>query len=142
MGKVKVRRVVIDTNVVISAFLFGGEPGELIPLWKGAVIQPLASREIVDEYLRVLAYPRFGLSTEEMNFILYQEILPHFEIVRAKVGPVIIKEDPSDDKFIRCAEAGKATIVISGDKHLIDLGSYGKVKIVTPGVFLATLQEV
>jgi putative PIN family toxin of toxin-antitoxin system len=142
MGKVKVKRVVIDTNVVISAFLFGGEPAELIPLWKGAAIQPLASKEIIDEYLRVLAYPRFGLSAEEINFILYQEILPHFEIVRAKAGPVIIKEDPSDDKFIRCAEAGKATIVISGDKHLIDLGSYGKVKIVTPGVFLGTLKEV
>ena len=142
MGKVKVKRIVIDTNVVISAFLFSGEPGQLVPLWKSGRINPLASKEIVDEYLRVLAYPRFGLSTEEINFVLYQEILPHFEIVRAKVGPVIIEEDPSDDKFIRCAEAGKATIVISGDKHLVDLGSYGKVKIVTPGVFLGSLKEV
>ena len=108
-------------------------------MWKRGVVQPLASKEIVDEYLRVLTYPRFGLSPEEIDFILYQEILPHFEIVRSKAGRVIIKEDPSDDKFIRCAEAGKATIVISGDKHLIDLGSYGQVKILTPSVFLEAL---
>jgi putative PIN family toxin of toxin-antitoxin system len=141
MGKVKVKRVVMDTNVVISAFLFGGEPGELIPLWQRRVIQPLASREMIDEYLRVLTYPRFGLAPDEMNFVLYQEILPHFEIVRAKAGPVIIKEDPSDDKFIRCAEAGKAGIVISGDKHLLALGSWGKVKILAPADFLATLKN-
>jgi putative PIN family toxin of toxin-antitoxin system len=62
MGKVKVKRVVIDTNVVISALLFGGEPGELIPLWKSGRIKPLASKEMVDEYLRVLTYPKFGLT--------------------------------------------------------------------------------
>jgi hypothetical protein len=139
MGKVKVERVVIDTNVVISAFLFGGEPGELIPLWKSGRINPLASKEIVDEYLRVLTYPKFRLAPEEINFILYQEILPHFEIVRAKPGRVIVRDDPSDDEFIRCAEAGKARIVISGDQHLIGLGSYGKVKIVTVAQFLEEL---
>lgn len=141
MGKVQVKRVVIDTNVVISAFLFGGKPGGLIPLWKSGRIQPLVSKEIVDEYLRVLTYPKFSLAPEEINFILYHEILPHFEIVRAKPGRVIIRDDPSDDKFIRCAEAGKAETVISGDQHLIDLGSYGKVKIVTPSEFLANLKR-
>ena len=70
MGKVKVRRVVIDTNVLISAFLFGGDPGELIPLWKSGRIHPLASKGIIDEYLRVLAYPKFSLSPEEINFIV------------------------------------------------------------------------
>ena len=64
MGTQKVDRVVIDTNVVVSALLFGGTPGELIPLWKSGRIKPLASAEIIDEYIRVLAYPKFKLSTE------------------------------------------------------------------------------
>jgi putative PIN family toxin of toxin-antitoxin system len=136
MGKVKVKRVVIDTNVVISAFLFGGEPGELIPLWKSGRINPLASKEIVDEYLRVLTYPKFGLAPEEINFILYQEIVPHFEIVRVKPGRVIIGDDPSDDKFIRCAEAGRAKTIISGDQHLLRLKSFGSIRILTPARFL------
>jgi predicted nucleic acid-binding protein len=44
MGKVKMRAVVIDTNVLVSALLFGGAPGELIPLWKAGNIQPKASK--------------------------------------------------------------------------------------------------
>jgi len=139
VGKVKVKRVVIDTNVVISAFLFGGGPGELIALWKSGRIQPLASKEIVDEYLRVLTYPKFRLTPEEINFILYQEILPHFGIVRAKPGRVIVGDDPSDDKFIRCAEAGKAKTIVSSDHHLLRLKSFGAIRILTPARFLAEL---
>jgi hypothetical protein len=139
MGQVKVTRVVIDTNVVISAFLFEGGPGELVPLWKSGRINPLASRGIIDEYLRVLTYPKFRLTPEEIDFILYQEILPHFEIVRAKPGPVIVRDDPSDDKFIRCAKAGKAKRIISGDRHLLRLKQYQTIKILTPAQFLAEL---
>jgi putative PIN family toxin of toxin-antitoxin system len=139
MGKVKVKRVVIDTNVVISALLFGGEPAELIPLWKSGRIKPLASNEIVDEYLRVLTYPKFGLTPEEINFIFYQEIVPHFEIVRAKPGRVIVGDDPSDDKFIRCAQAGRAKTIISGDRHLLRLKSFGSIEILTPARFLKEL---
>jgi putative PIN family toxin of toxin-antitoxin system len=136
MGKVKVKRVVIDTNVVISALLFGGEPGELIPLWKSGSIKALVSTEIVDEYLRVLTYPKFGLAAEEINFLLYQEILPYFEIVRPKPGRVIVGDDPSDDKFIRCAEAGRAKTIISGDQHLLRLQYFGNISILTPVRFL------
>ena len=133
-------RVVIDTNVVVSAFLFGGTPGKLIPMWKSGRIQPFASKEIIDEYLRVLAYPKFNLSEEEINFILYHEILPYFEVVRAKHGPLIIADDPLDDKFIRCAEAARAKIIISGDQHLTDLKSYGKVRILIPSRFIDEIQ--
>jgi putative PIN family toxin of toxin-antitoxin system len=139
MGKVKVKRVVIDTNVVISALLFGGEPGELIPLWKSGRIKPLASKEMVDEYLRVLTYPKFGLTPEEINFLLYQEIVPYFEIVKAKPGRVIVGDDPSDDKFIRCAQAGRAKTIISGDRHLLRLKSFGSIEILTPARFLKEL---
>jgi hypothetical protein len=135
MGKIEVIRVVIDTNVVISALLFGGIPGKLLKLWKNEYIKPLISKEIIDEYLKVLAYPKFKLSGEEINYLLYQEILPFFEIITAKHILPIIKEDPDDDKFIRCAQAGKAEIIISGDKHLLALKSYRKIKILSPSEF-------
>ena len=141
MGKIEVTRVVIDTNVVVSALLFGGVPGKLIPLWKGGRIRPLASKEIIEEYLRVLAYPKFQLSEEEINYLLYQEILPYSEIIRTKRGLVIVKQDPADDMFIRCAVAGKANMIISGDQHLLALKSYGKLKIVAPSQFLKQLQQ-
>jgi putative PIN family toxin of toxin-antitoxin system len=128
--------VVIDTNVVISALLFGGMPGKLIILWKNERIKPLVSREIIDEYLKVLAYPKFKLSEEEINYILYQEILPFFEVIVVEQRPVIIKADPSDDKFIRCAQSGKAKVIISGDKHLLALKPHRKIKILSPSQFL------
>jgi putative PIN family toxin of toxin-antitoxin system len=141
MGKVEITRLVIDTNVVVSALLFGGVPGKLVPLWKSGRIRALASKEMIEEYLRVLTYPKFELSEEEINYLLYQEILPYFEIVWTKPGPVIVEEDPSDDMFIRCADAGKANTIISGDQHLLDLKSYGKIKILTPSQFLKQLPK-
>jgi len=141
MGKVEIAPVVIDTNVVVSALLFGGVPGKLLPLWKSGRIRVLASKEMIEEYLKVLAYPKFDLSEEEINYLLYQEILPYFEIVRTKPGPLIVARDPSDDIFIRCAEAGKAHTIISGDQHLLNLKSYGKVSILTPSQFLKQIQK-
>ena len=120
MGKKKIIRVVLDTNVLVSALLFGGIPGKLIPLWKSKRITPLLSREILDEYLRVLAYPKFNLTKDEILFIITQEILPWFEIVEStRKGISYVLEDPEDDKFIHCAISGKADFLISGDQHLL-----------------------
>ena len=94
MGKTKVIRVVIDTNVLVSALLFGGVSGRLVPLWKSGRVQPLASQAMIDEVLRVLAYPKFNLSPKEVEFLLYEEILPWFEIVEAVVGSPFIEDDP------------------------------------------------
>ncbi len=133
--------VVIDTNVIVSAILFGGIPGELMPLWKSGRIKPLVSKEIIDEYIKVLAYPKFELSEAEINYILYNEILPYFDIIQIKDSPVIIKVDPSDDKFIHCAKTGKAGVIISGDQHLLNLKTYQKIKILTPVKFLENLNK-
>jgi uncharacterized protein len=133
MGAVK---VVVDTNVLVSALLFGGKPGELILLWQRARIKPLASKEIIDEYLRVLTYAKFKLSEEEINFLLYSEILPYLEVIDVPPGPRIIRNDPEDDKFIRCALAGKAGYIISGDHHLLSMKSFQKIKILSPSDFL------
>lgn len=137
MGQTKIRSVVIDTNALVSALLFGGVPGRLVPLWKERIIRPKASKDIIEEYIRVLAYPMFQLSEEEINFLLYHEILPYFEIVRIKEGPILVVKDPSDDKFIRCAQASGARIIVSGDQHLLKLSPYGQIRILPPSHFLA-----
>ena len=134
MGKIK---VVIDTNVFISAILFGGTPGELIPLWKTDQINPLFSKPILDEYLKVLAYPKFRLSESEINYILYVETLPFFDVVFPSSSGKIVDNDTTDDKFIHCAKSGKARVIISGDHHLLNLKSYQNINIQTPASFLA-----
>jgi len=142
MGQSKIELVIIDTNVLVSALLFGGVPGELIPLWKDRTVQPKASKEMVEEYIRVLAYPKFELSEEEINFLFHYEILPYFEVIRIKAGPILVAKDPSDDKFIRCAQAAGAKIIISGDQHLKKLSPYRQIRILSPSEFLALLKSV
>jgi len=137
MGQIKEMKVVIDTNVLISALLFGGTPGKLVPLWKNGRIKPQASKEIIEEYIKVLAYPKFELSEAEITYLLHGEILPYFNIVAPGSGNLLVKDDSSDDKFIHCAETGKAKFIITGDHHLLQLKSYGKIEILGPSDFLA-----
>jgi len=136
-----VRSVAIDTNVIVSALLFGGKPGELIRLWKTGQIQPLISKEITEEYLRVLAYPKFNLSEKEISFLFNHEILSYFKAVRIKPGRwKTAIDDPSDDMFIRCAVSGMCKIIISdhisGDRHLLDLKTYDQIRTLSVSMFL------
>ena len=121
MGQIQVKKIVIDTNVLVSGLLFKGLPAKLVSLWKKRMIQPCCSREIVEEYLRVLSYPKFQLSESEIDFILTHEVLPYFEVIKVKQGRLFIKADPGDDKFIWCALAGRAQAIVSGDSHLLKL---------------------
>ena len=135
MGQ-KITRVVIDTNVIVSALLFGGIPGELISLWKNNVIKPLVTQKIIGEYINVLAYPKFKLIENEINYLIYNEILPFFDVITSESKQQIVLEDPSDDKFVQCAISGKADYIISGDHHLLSLASLRDIKIVDPSKFL------
>lgn len=137
MGTQKlILKVVIDTNVIVSALLFGGTPGELIPLWQNNRIHPLVSREIIDEYIRVLAYPKFELTEKEIQYLVYQQLLPYFQVVKTQPGQVIVQTDPFDDKFIRCALAGNSKIIVSGDIHLLSLTVYQDIHILSPSQYI------
>jgi hypothetical protein len=130
-------RVVIDTNVLVSCLLFGGTPGALLNLWKSERLRLLMCRGMVDEFLKVLAYPKFNLAEDEIQYLLYEEVLPYAEMVDVRPGPVLITVDPADDMFLRCAHAGRAKYILSGDRHLLDLKTYRRIKILSPAVFLS-----
>ncbi|MCK5679956.1 putative toxin-antitoxin system toxin component, PIN family [bacterium] len=130
--------IVIDTNVVISALLFGGVPGKIATCWKKGEIEPVFSRDILDEYLKVLTYPKFSLTEPEIEFLLNHELLPYFGTVTVPNQKLstIVEADPDDDKFILCALADSSEFIISGDKHLLELVTYQGIRIITPSVFL------
>ena len=139
MGAIQTFPVVIDTNVLVSGLLFGGSPGKLVELWKKGHIRPYMTQEMIDEVIRVLAYPKFQLTESEIHYLLYVELLPFFEIVVAATGPVIVESDPGDDIFLRGAEAAGARFVITGDKHLLSVRTYKNIAILTPTQFLQRL---
>ena len=135
-------RVVLDTNTVVSALLFSGISSKLVSLWQKGLITPLLSREILDEYLRVLSYPKFDLSEGEIKELIQEEILPYAEVVKPKRRLRVVQRDPSDNKFLECAVAGKARVIISGDKDLLSLGRYRQIRIQSPAQFLADNPEL
>lgn len=129
-------RVVLDTNVLVSALLFTGTSSELVPLWQRNAITVLLSRGILEEYLRVLSYPKFQLSEAEIKALIEEELLPYVEVVNPRRRLRVVERDPSDNKFLECAVSGKAQVIISGDKDLLSLGRYRQIHIQSPAQFL------
>jgi putative PIN family toxin of toxin-antitoxin system len=129
-------RVVLDTNVVVSALLFTGISSKLVPLWEGGGITALVSRGILEEYLRVLSYPKFKLSEGDIKGLIQEELLPYVDVVKPWRRLRAVDRDPSDDKFVECVVAGKARVIISGDKDLLSIGRYRKILIQSPAQFL------
>ena len=130
------KRAVLDTNVVISALLFKGEASNLHALWKKKTFAIVASKEIMEEYIRVLAYPKFNLTEREIKDIIQGELLPFIEPVAATGKLKGVCVDPDDDKFLACAESGKADAIVSGDTHLLRLKKFKGCPIVTVEKFL------
>lgn len=132
MGKKekKLIRIVLDTNVLISSILLKGELAGIVDLWKGGKLVPVVSRETFDEFRTVLEYPKFKLTRDEITSIIKKEVLPFFEIAgpSEKVGKIC--KDSDDDMFIACALSASADFIVSGDKHLCDVGVYKTIKIV------------
>ena len=132
-------RAVPDTNVLVSALLFGGRVSALQAAWQGGRVRLVLCRETVDELLRVLAYPKFRLSAREISFLIESEVLPFADVVDISGRKEAYCRDPEDDKFIHCALSGRCMYLVSGDKDLLSLGQVGTLRIVAPEGFLALL---
>lgn len=133
-------RIVLDTDVLVSALLFSGPPNRLVTLWQERRITFLISKDVLVEYYRVLAYPKFGLSREEIKDLIAESVLPYVETVTVGQHAPVIREDLPDDKFLFLAEDGLARHIVSGDKHLLSLGTYRGIEILPVRAFLEMLQ--
>ncbi len=134
-----IKRVVLDTNVLISTLLFKGRTARIADLWRKGRILPVMSKETFDELRRVLEYPKFSLSQMEIRAIVEEEILPFFEVVEIDKPIKRVAKDPDDDKFVACAIAGKAAFIVTGDKALWNLGTYESVRICHVSDFMKIL---
>jgi len=129
-------RVVLDTNVVVSALLFKTALSKIIALWQRGAIIPAISKDTFQELQTVLAYPKFALTPDEIRAMLEGEILPFFEVIEVREDVKGICADSADDKFLACALAASADYLVSGDKAVTELKQYKSVKIIKPSEFL------
>ena len=132
-------RVVIDTNLVLSALVFAG--GRLDPLrlaWQAQRVLPLVSRATAAELMRTLAYPKFRLADHEQEELL-ADYLPYCKTVRIPSPPPATPScrDAFDVPFLELALAGKADALVSGDKDLLSLAGKLACPILSAEQFLA-----
>jgi putative PIN family toxin of toxin-antitoxin system len=133
-------KVVLDTNVFVSSF-FGGNPRKIIDLWKSGRLILCLSPEILEEYLEVLR--RMGLE-EESDFKTLLDLFskgPNILFTSKTTEVHAVPGDPDDDKFIACALALKAEVIVTGDKALETVRSYENIRIMTPARFLGEFKS-
>jgi putative PIN family toxin of toxin-antitoxin system len=132
--------VVLDTNVVLSAILFGGKPRQVLEAALSGTVRLFVSEPIIAELQRVLQRPKFGISAQ---FI--QTVVSEFTAIAEWVEPTehfeVVVDDPTDNQFIDCAVAAKVDYIVTGDNHLLKLGQYGKIKIVNADSFTTILSK-
>ena len=131
--------VVLDTNVFVSGILFGGKPGQILSRAREGNLRLLLSAEILEEYIKVLSYPKFDLRAVDIKRMIREELIPFSEPIRIHTVVRFIREDPSDDKFLALAVGGKADAVISGDRHLLSAGTFRDIPILSVEAFLAKI---
>ncbi len=130
-------KAVIDTNVIISGFFWGGPPKSIVAKM-GVDYTAFASPEIIDEYAAIFQRygKKTGLDTEPFFLHVLQQVVTVLAVPLAQQ----ICEDPDDDMFIACAYACQADYVVTGDKKLLAAGSKAGINIVSPAVFLSMLK--
>lgn len=132
-------RIVLDTNVLISAIIRDGKPRKLFQMGIDSKYQILLSKEMLDEFFVVLQRPKFKMVEEEIiRIVSVLEVTAKRVIVTSDLQ--VVTSDPDDNIIINTAQDGKANYIVSGDPDLKDLKNFVDIKIVSVDEMLKILQ--
>lgn len=130
------KRVVLDTNVLVSALLVTDSlPAEILRQFREGEWELAVSGAILEEYGRVLRRKKFGLSLKQVELVLRLISARSVLIIPSRHFQVIT-EDPPDNEFLDVAVEANADAVVSGDSHLLSLKSFRGIPILAPSEFL------
>ncbi len=134
-------KVVLDTNVWISIFFNKILSEEFSSLFEK--VDVFISEEILKEIARILEYPKIKSvlvrAGVDSRYVL-EEIVRRSKIVNPKKKLEVVEDDPEDNKFLECALESRAEYIVSGDKHLLKVGEFEGIKIVSPRDFLEKMK--
>lgn len=137
--------IVLDANIYVSSLInTQGNPKRIVERWEQNQFDVLVSTSIIDEIGRVLRYPRIVKRhrQDEGSIQRFLELLSRQAVmVEPTVVLDVIREDQSDNRYLECAVEGKAQYIISGDKHLLELGEYRGIVILPPAAFVTLLER-
>ncbi|MBO3832247.1 MAG: putative toxin-antitoxin system toxin component, PIN family [Candidatus Brockarchaeota archaeon] len=132
-------KVVLDTNILVSAWLWEGNESKIVELVENGLVTGYTSPHLIQEFEKVMNYPKFRLSEEEiLSAIGYYKIM--LRTIEPKTTVKIIRDDPADNRVLDCALSAKADAIITGDKHLLALGKFKNIKILTSTQFLKLIK--
>ncbi len=134
-------KTVFDTNVLVSALITTGRARELFLKAVEGQIQLVLSKGILKEFTEVSRDPRISKYVDGEDVAAFLDVLRcKAKIARVKSKCQIVKEDSADDVILRTAIDGKADCIVSGDRHLLSLGTFRGIQIVTVHEMLALLE--
>jgi uncharacterized protein len=116
-----VLRITADTNVIVSALNFPGNPLRILDLAEAGEIRLAVSDDILNEVNRVLLRPKFGWSQDRVDAAIRQ-IAGFAEHVEPKQRIDMIVDDPTDNRILECAVTSGSDYLVSGDHHLLKVG--------------------
>jgi len=128
-------RVILDTNVFVSGVFFAGPPSRILEAWRDGKVQLVASRKILEEYQRTgdaLAGQFRGVSLQP----ILELVAMNAEVFSDQDLPERVCDDPDDDKFIACALASGCKVIVSGDRHLLKISGFGRIRVIRPRQFI------
>ena len=133
------KRVILDTNIVISSVL-GGALVLIFEKWDQGKFTVVVTSDILSEYFDVINRSKFRLKQDTIDKItryLYQ--FSEYVVPEEKIQ--VIETDPKDDKFLEAAVAGKVDFIVSGDNHLLEIKEFRGIPIISGREFLDWLKE-
>lgn len=122
-------RLVLDTNLLVSAVLGEGHPRTLLRSCIDGAHKLLGSPATIGEFSEVLARPKFRMTGEEVARAV-AVLVQTAELVETSSRLAVVTADPDDDRFLELAVDGKADLLVSGDRHVLDLQEFAGIPIV------------
>lgn len=129
---VNTMRVLIDTNILISALVYGGKPQDIFELVIIKQITGITSLLLLVELVETLTR-KFNFSSEKV-YQIERKIRKNFKFVRP-IKTLDVVRDKDDNRVLEAAVEGRCDFIITGDKDLLSLGEFENIKIVTPAQF-------
>jgi len=134
-------KIVVDANLFASGLIKpNSNPGKILNLIKQNEVELILSPAIIKEIKRILLYPKlqkYHRKTAQEIDAYFEDILMFAWIVEGEEMVDIIKDDPSDNKYLACASEGEADYIVSGDHHLLNIETYEGIEILKVKTFLS-----
>ena len=137
-------RLVLDTNIVITALLWTGAPHQLLSLITEGRASCFSSAELIGELARALQYPKFAQRISERRLTPEALVERYARLARlvvpAEISPTVLA-DPDDDHVLACALAAQADLIVSGDPDLLDLKSFHRIPVIVAAEALKRISQ-